>query len=55
MIIMKLGWDFTKGDGIILIYGNTYSLELYMELFQWSKQKEENEDIKFKKIKHYPQ
>ena len=34
MLIMKLGFDFTKGDGIFLIYGNTYSLDLYMELLQ---------------------
>ena len=34
MLIMKLGFDFTKGDGIFLIYGNTYSLDLYMELLE---------------------
>ena len=39
ILIMKLGCDFTKGDGIFLIYGNTYSLDLYMELLQYSKHK----------------
>ena len=39
ILIMKLGCDFTKGDGIFLIYGNTYSLDLYMELLQCSKHK----------------
>ena len=34
ILIMKLGCDFTKGDGIFLIYGNTYSLDLYMELLK---------------------
>ena len=34
ILIMKLGCDFTKGDGIFLIYGNTYSLDLYMELLE---------------------
>ena len=56
MLIMKLGCDFTKRDGIFFdLWKYLFTGPLHGTFTMLETQNKENENIKFKKIEHYPQ